>query len=545
MRSSPLCIENQTAPRRHSTWFGSAWRRLSRTWDAIGIRRRTPRRVADTLPEALELRVLPASVTLQPLKDNTLFEDSRGSLSNGAGVSIYVGVTGNAPDVRRGLLAFDIEKSVPAGSTINSVSVSLHVSKSAPGSGAQTVTLNPLLADWGEGKSDADGPNSTAPGGSGAAATTGDATWLDRFFGSKPASTWATAGGDFVTAPSASASVNGVGTVTWTSATLKSDVQKWLDDSPSNFGWLVRNTNETATQSARRFDSRESSTAANRPQLTIDFTAPVSGTTVTVDAAVAPSNVLENAGANLVYTLTRSGAVTNPLTVNFNVGGTAKLTEDYSATGAAKFTLTSGTVTFAAGSATATVTVSPAADILSEPDETVLLTVTNGTGYVAGASAAATGTIQNDDVQTGPTLVPGDTPVTFKKKSKPIVLLPNVQVRGSTANATDGLGGGQIVITMNAATNAATKPKSFDKIALPKLSAVGKLVSRKVSVGQLVIQIQLKPATNAAKLQSFLRGITFTTTGVGLNQATRNVQVQVRDAAGAVGSVDQLVNVLG
>lgn len=54
-----------------------------------------------------------------------------------------------------------------------------------------------------------------------------------------------------------------------------------------------------------------------------DFT--ISGTVdpPVVSLAVAPASVAENSGTPLVYTFTRSGATTNPLTVNFAVGGTA------------------------------------------------------------------------------------------------------------------------------------------------------------------------------------------------------------------------------
>ena len=42
-------------------------------------------------------------------------------------------------------------------------------------------------------------------------------------------------------------------------------------------------------------------------------------------------------------------------------------------------------------------TVDPTADTTVEPDETVILTVTAGTGYDVGTPASATGTITNDD----------------------------------------------------------------------------------------------------------------------------------------------------
>jgi len=117
-----------------------------------------------------------------------------------------------------------------------------------------------------------------------------------------------------------------------------------------------------------------------------------------VTLAVSPASVLEDGATNLVYTFTRTGSTANTMTVNFSVGGTASFTEpDYTQTGAATFTATSGTVVFASGSSTATVTIDPSADTTVEPDETVNLTVTSGIGYTVGSPSAASGTITNDD----------------------------------------------------------------------------------------------------------------------------------------------------
>ncbi len=116
-----------------------------------------------------------------------------------------------------------------------------------------------------------------------------------------------------------------------------------------------------------------------------------------VAVTVAPPAVAEDGSANLVYTFTRTVADSNPLTVNFSVGGTATFETDYTPTGAAGFDATSGTVVLGANQTTATVTVDPAVDATVEADETVILTVTAGTGYTVGAPAASSGTIQNDD----------------------------------------------------------------------------------------------------------------------------------------------------
>ncbi len=126
-----------------------------------------------------------------------------------------------------------------------------------------------------------------------------------------------------------------------------------------------------------------------------------------VSIAVAPSAVNEDGVANLVYTFTRTGVTSSSLTVNFSIAGTATFNTDYTQTGAASFIPPNGTVTFGAGNSTATVTVDPTADITSESDETVILTLASGTGYNVVEPSSATGTITNDDVVVSVAVSPG------------------------------------------------------------------------------------------------------------------------------------------
>ncbi|MFM6724891.1 MAG: Calx-beta domain-containing protein, partial [Dolichospermum sp.] len=137
---------------------------------------------------------------------------------------------------------------------------------------------------------------------------------------------------------------------------------------------------------------------------TIGTTTSVTGTIVNDDAsvslAVSPSTVTEDGIANLVYTFTRTGAISNALTVNYAVGGTATFNNDYTQTGATAYTTTTGTVTFAAGASTATVTIDPTNDAEVESDETVALTLASGTGYSIATTNAVTGTILNNDAPT-------------------------------------------------------------------------------------------------------------------------------------------------
>jgi hypothetical protein len=206
------------------------------------------------------------TVTLEPIKDNTLIEDVTGELSNGLSDGVFCGRTGATSGLRilRAVLAFDVQGNIPAGSTINSVSLTLTVINSV--SASQTHTLHRLLADWGEGAS-------SSPGGGGAPAQTGDATWLHRFF---PDAFWSTEGGDFVAGASASTSVAGASDApTWSEPNMTADVQAWLDDPASNFGWMIRG-NELGMNTAKKLASRHWRIPEQRPRLIVDFTPPSS-----------------------------------------------------------------------------------------------------------------------------------------------------------------------------------------------------------------------------------------------------------------------------
>lgn len=208
------------------------------------------------------------TLTQNPDLDNTLIQTASGTLSNALG-DLYVGRTGqaDASSRRRGAIRFDVAGGVPAGSTINSVTLRLWL-VAAGDATVRTVYVHPASASWGEG-------SSYYNGGVGAASTTNDATWIHRFYSG---TSWTSAGGDHGAA-SGSAGAGSSGATgqwyTWSSAGMASDVQGWLDTPSSNRGWILIG-DESTGGTARRFTSREATDDAGDhfPELVIDYTPP-------------------------------------------------------------------------------------------------------------------------------------------------------------------------------------------------------------------------------------------------------------------------------
>jgi len=205
------------------------------------------------------------TVTLNPVADNTLIEDAAGAYSAGASYNVFSGRVGSngGTTFRRALIRFDLS-AIPPGSTVTSVQLRMYMSQGQ--GGTRSHALHRMSASWGE-------AGSFSFGGAGAPAQTGDATWIHR---SWPGTPWATPGGDFVSAPSATQNVSGIAWYTWGSTgALVADVQSWVSDPAQNFGWMLRG-DESQERTAKRFDSRQSSNPNTKPQLIVTFTPPSS-----------------------------------------------------------------------------------------------------------------------------------------------------------------------------------------------------------------------------------------------------------------------------
>lgn len=108
---------------------------------------------------------------------------------------------------------------------------------------------------------------------------------------------------------------------------------------------------------------------------------------ITVAASDASAAEPNNPGT---FTLSRSGALTKALTVNFSFTGSATAGSDY-------ITISNSMATFAIGSAITNLTINPVDDNVVEPAKTVVLNLGEGAGYTVGDPASATIDLADND----------------------------------------------------------------------------------------------------------------------------------------------------
>lgn len=127
---------------------------------------------------------------------------------------------------------------------------------------------------------------------------------------------------------------------------------------------------------------------------------------------VATDNTASESGNDPgVFTITRTGSTAAALTVNYGVTGSALHGTDYMPL--------PGVLTIPAGSAVATVVVTPIDDAIGEPSQTAVLQLRGGIGYTVGAASNSTVTISDNGdspyasiaVTTGPAVEGGTTGV--------------------------------------------------------------------------------------------------------------------------------------
>ncbi len=221
-------------------------------------------------------RVLPAS------QDNTLFESATGDLSSGVGPRGIFGGTGQGWK-RRYLVQFDVAGAIPAGSTIENVTLHLHaLALSGQGGPVFFQSVHRVDQAWGEGSSN------SGNSGQGAPATPGDATWIHAV---QPGSLWLAPGGDYDAVASLDFSLDTLGPFEVGSSGLTADAQAWLDQPATNFGWLIKGVSEGPSTTVA-VGSREALDPAHVPLLRVEYTPPAGTITTFCDPAPANSSGL-------------------------------------------------------------------------------------------------------------------------------------------------------------------------------------------------------------------------------------------------------------
>ncbi|MBA4147498.1 MAG: DNRLRE domain-containing protein [Verrucomicrobia bacterium] len=211
------------------------------------------------------------SVVLTPVADSTLIELMP---DNNMGGHVFFNVGSTFHGVRnRGMLRFDVAAGIPVGSKIKSVQLVVEVVgiPVEPPSGAN-FRLHRVLRPWGEGdKISVGGP------GRGDTATIGEVTWNHRH--ALTVDEWGAPGGlagmDFSPAMSGERFMEPSDNLAYefgSSSQMVADVQMWLDEPASNYGWLLKAEDEETRTTARRFASRED--LEYGPQLLLEFDPP-------------------------------------------------------------------------------------------------------------------------------------------------------------------------------------------------------------------------------------------------------------------------------
>lgn len=243
-------------------------------------------------------------VTIPAQKDAMIFGTSAGAdtgNASGKGPAMFAGADGSS-NHKRSLIQFDVASAgIPAGATIDNVTMTLYLAQvagSGGGSGgggnypSRTFRLYAMQQAWGEGSSG----SPTAPGvggsGQGYARVAGDSSWDYAVFNPADltAGTWTSGGtalhgGNFAASESAESTFTVFTTLnsayTWSSPGMAGDVQNWLAGTSPNDGWLLKSDLENMPTSFLGFWTKDGAAANNNsgiaPSLTISYSVPEPG----------------------------------------------------------------------------------------------------------------------------------------------------------------------------------------------------------------------------------------------------------------------------
>jgi hypothetical protein len=249
------------------------------------------------------------------------------------------------------------------------------------------------------------------------------------------------------------------------------------------------------------------------------------------------------------FNVTRSGNTSIESRVQYVVSQGSEFPADAADFGG---TFPAGTVTFAPGQTTATITVDVTGDTTVEANERFRVTLmAPGPGTVLGANLTAGGVIRNDDVLTsqGPVISAFDTAVTYIEKTPGIILDTNVTVADADSV---NFAGGRLTVTVSSGL------QSTDRIGIRHQgTAAGQIGLDGTTVkygnvpigtfsGTTSLIVTLNDKATAAAVQALLRSIWFYSTSSNPSVTARKVRVSLTDGDGGTSNQpEKTVNVKG
>ena len=187
--------------------------------------------------------IMPAAATtttFSPDRDVNVDEEAPDANCDDAHITMPVW---GVPDMKKhALIHFDLS-SIPSGATIDSATLHLFIYQNIGGTD-KTNNIHRITASWTE---------------------TG-VTWNSR----DGTTDWDTSGGDYVSTVTAGTSTGTMADV-WVEWDVKTDVQAFVDDTYTNYGWLIKYETEGGMDGVDYY-TREYTEADKRPKLEVTYT---------------------------------------------------------------------------------------------------------------------------------------------------------------------------------------------------------------------------------------------------------------------------------
>ena len=239
--------------------------------------------------------------------------------------------------------------------------------------------------------------------------------------------------------------------------------------------------------------------------------------------AVADASASE--GDAITFTVTRSGAMDNAVSVKWNTradsGAGAASTSDYTAVPTAR------TLTFAKGERTQTFTVATTEDVLDEGNETFLVVLTAAEGGTI-ATAQATGTITDDDAApSGITLTVS--PATVGEGAGETEITVTATVNGSTRYVDAK------TVTVSVGGGTATSDTDYDAVANFDIVIAAGDASKAGTFDLTPTQDDLHEGSETINLDGTVTGVTVTDASLTLTDDDGQPSFAVADASASEG----------